>query len=359
MNQRKKIMTTIYVILIIIAAMVVAIVVFINTPQFGKLPSGARWERIQNSPNFKNGEFRNLEPTILMMSDKSKIKSLWDFVFNKPSGLIPPHPVKVVKENYREVNGDFMAWFGHSSYLLQVAGVRFLIDPVFYNGSPVSFVNKAFEGTNVFKPDDMPDIDYLIISHDHWDHLDYNVAKAMLPRVGHVVCPLGVGEHFEHWGYSSDKLIEMDWNEVYKTENLTINCLPARHFSGRGLKQNQSLWASYMLQTPKGNIFIGGDSGYGKHFRQIGDKFKDIDLAIIENGQYDKQWASIHCMPEYHSKVIADLHPKHVVTVHHSKYALANHSWDEPLKNEQILIEKHHAPVVILEIGKVSPLPVQ
>ena len=203
----------------------------------------------------------------------------------------------------------------------------------------------------------MPDIDYLVISHDHWDHLDYRTVKSLKDRVGKVICGLGVGEHFEHWGYDKDQLVELDWYEDAALENgFAVHCLPTRHFSGRGLKANQTLWASFLIETPSQKIYMAGDGGYDSHFEEIGKCFPDIDLAILENGQYDEGWNLIHLMPSNMAKAAKDLKVKRVMTVHHSKYALAKHPWDEPLTNEKKMQEQDSLNMVIPEIGEVMPL---
>ena len=223
--------------------------------------------------------------------------------------------------------------------------------------SPVSFVNKPFKGTDVYQPEDMPDIDYLVISHDHWDHLDYRTVKSLKERVGKVICGLGVGEHFEYWGYDKGQLVELDWYEDTVLENgFAVHCLPTRHFSGRGLKANQTLWASFLIETPSQKIYMAGDGGYDSHFEEIGKRFPDIDLAILENGQYNEGWKYIHLMPSNMAKAAKELKAKRVMTVHHSKYALAKHPWDEPLTNEKKMQEQDSLNMVIPEIGEVIPL---
>ena len=203
----------------------------------------------------------------------------------------------------------------------------------------------------------MPDIDYMVISHDHWDHLDYRTVKTLKDRVGKVICGLGVGEHFEYWGYDKDRLVELDWYEDAVLENgFAVHCLPTRHFSGRGLKANQTLWASFLIETPSQKIYMAGDGGYDSHFEEIGKHFPDIDLAILENGQYNEGWNLIHLMPSNMAKAAKDLKAKKIMTVHHSKYALAKHPWNEPLTNEKKMQEQDSLNMMIPEIGEVMPL---
>ena len=205
---------------------------------------------------------------------------------------------------------------------------------------PFSLSLKAFRGTDIYRPEDLPHVDYLIITHDHYDHLDYKTVKEIRKRVNQVFCPLGVGEHLEYWGYNPEKITELDWNESVAICNelsavSKITCLPSRHFSGRALKRDNTLWASFMIEYGGRTVYVGGDGGYGSHFADIGRRFTDIDLALMENGQYDENWRYIHTMPEMLTLAIHDLGAKIVQPVHNSKYALANHAWDEPMRKIQ------------------------
>lgn len=345
------------VILCVIAVAIVAVVLFLQTLSFGRLPRGERLERIKRSPNFRDGEFRNMEPTVLMTSEKGKWGAMLDFVFKKsPEGLRPEHPVPSVKTDLRALDPDreFLVWFGHSSYLFQLGGKRILVDPVFCGAAPVSFLNKPFPGTDIYRPEDMPDIDCLVITHDHWDHLDYGTVTRLKGRVRKVVCPLGVGEHFEYWGYEPEQLVELDWNETATLGGgVTVHCLPARHFSGRGLRSNRTLWASFLVEAAGRKVYIGGDGGYGAHYADIGKRFPGIDLAVLENGQYNVDWRYIHTLPKYQHAEAEALGARRVLTVHHSKYALARHRWDEPLENVRKLAEDSSLEVLCPMIGEV------
>ncbi len=363
------------ILLSIIVIIVLSSFTFLRSKSFGALPEDERLERVQNSPNYRDGEFKNEEPTQLMVNNGEqsggKFKTMWKFLFGKkPEGLVPEEgEVTVIKSDLKQLNPneDIYVWLGHSSYLLQLSGTTFLVDPVFYKGSPVSFVNRMFKGTDYYKPEHMPDsIDYLVISHDHWDHLDYQAVKELKNRVKHVICGLGVGAHFERWGFPAEKLIELDWHEdapLSEYDVLTpdstqsrVICLPTRHFSGRGLKSNQSLWASFMIETPSGRIFIGGDGGYDGRFRRFHDEFPVIDLAILENGQYDKRWAQIHTLPEQLGKEMTELGARRYITVHHSKFCLANHPWKDPLDNEKNAARESGKELIVCQIGEIVKL---
>jgi L-ascorbate metabolism protein UlaG (beta-lactamase superfamily) len=223
---------------------------------------------------------------------------------------------------------NILVWLGHSSYYFQVGGTRFLVDPVFsHSASPVSFANRAFKGTNIFKATDIPDIDYLVITHDHWDHLDYPTVKELKPRIRKVICPLGVGAHFARWNFDESNIIEMDWEDMVILDScFEMHCFSAHHFSGRGFKQRQSLWASFLLKSTTLSIYMGGDSGYDTHFASIGERFDSIDFALLENGQYNKAWKYIHMQPEETLQAGIDLRAKNVIPVHHSKFAMSSHS---------------------------------
>lgn len=347
------------ILLSIVVVLAVAVVAFVNQRSFGRLPRGERMERIRRSPNFRDGEFRNLRPTPQMTSDKGFAGSMWAFLFAEKERREPASPLPALKSDLHGLDRgeEVLVWFGHSSYLLQLDGKRFLIDPVFTDEWPMSLFFRPFKGTGVFTPEDMPQIDYLIITHDHWDHLDYRTVMRLKERIGRVICPLGVGEHFEYWGFDPGRLIEMDWNESAPlTAGYTVHCLPARHFSGRGLRRNRSLWASYLVETPSRRVYLAGDGGYDTHFAEIGRRFAPIDLAIVENGQYNTDWRYIHLMPEKLSEAIRDLHPQRVLTVHNSKYALSRHPWDEPLKNASLAAAHDGFDLLQPMIGEIVPL---
>ncbi len=310
------------------------VIIFLKHPKFGKRPVGERLRIIQQSPNYRDGAFQNLNPTPQLAEDASFFKMLRDFFSSKNKR--PPAKIPSKKTNLHQLlpNENVLVWFGHSSYFIQVDGKKIVVDPVFSgSASPFSFMMKAFDGTDVYTTEDIPDIDYLIITHDHWDHLDYKTVRELKDKVGTVLTGLGTGAHLESWGYNPEKIIEKDWYEkAALEEGFSVVTTPARHFSGRGLKAKQALWVSFVLQTPSFRLFIGGDGGYDTHFTEIGKRFGPFDLAILENGQYNNSWKYIHMMPEQVLQAAKDLQAKKLFPVHNSKFALANHPWDEPMR---------------------------
>lgn len=331
-----------------------AVVLFMQHPRFGKIPNGARLERIKKSPNFKDGIFLNQNPTPQITNDAgffSMLKNHFSAKNKKPADDIPS-----VKTNLLNLpdNEDVLVWFGHSSYFMQIDGKRFLVDPVFSgHASPFSFSVKAFNGTNNYWVEDIPEIDFLVITHDHWDHLDYETILKLKPKVKKVITGLGTGAHLEYWGFEPNSVIEMDWFENYDAGNgFVFYTTPARHFSGRGFIHKKTLWVSFVLQTPSVKIFIGGDGGYDSHFAGIGEKYGEFDLVILENGQYNSSWKYIHMMPDQVLQAAKDLRAKRLFPVHSSKFALANHAWDTPLKTITTLNEKEKLNLVTPVIGE-------
>ena len=236
----------------------------VSCTSFGRSPRGERLEKMQSSPNFRDGKFQNRIPSQLNTTDTSSSQTMSNSFFQRVDELRPSNKIPAIKTDLNQLNRevDLLIWFGHSSFLIQVNGIRFLIDPVFIRGSPIFFVNRAFAGTNLYNPADIPEIDYLLIAHDHWDHLDYNTVITLKDRIKKVICGLGVGEHFEYWGFAEDTIVELDWNdEIALKKNIVVHALPARHFSGRALKSDMTLWVSFMIESSYLNIFISGDTG--------------------------------------------------------------------------------------------------
>jgi L-ascorbate metabolism protein UlaG (beta-lactamase superfamily) len=237
---------------------------------------------------------------------------------------------------------------------MHLGGKRILIDPVFSAyAAPVSFVNKAFDGTNQYTAEDMPEIDYLLISHDHWDHLDYPTVTALKPKIKNVICGLGVGTYFEDWGFDPKLIYETDWFTVLKfADAFTIHVLPARHFSGRLFSRNKTLWTGFALVTPECRVFYSGDGGYGPHFKQIGEMLNGFDIVIMENGQYDKNWPYIHMMPEEVAMATEELKAKALLPGHAGRFAIANHPWDEPFERITKASQNKHYRLLTPMIGE-------
>ena len=342
--------------LFILALFIGLVLLFLQLPQFGKAPSGDRLQKIKQSPHYKDAAFVNEEATGTFSEGHSFGGVLYSFLFGKRPDLKPKESIASAFTDLHQLpaDADVLVWFGHSSYFLQIGGLKFLVDPVFSgNASPIPGSNQAFNGSDVYTVKDMPAIDYLLITHDHYDHLDYQTVTGLKVKVKQVICGLGVGSHLERWGYPSERIVEKDWNESLVLEKgMTLHTLPTRHFSGRSFKRNNTLWLSFLLETPNGKFYLGGDSGYGEHFAKIGNQFGPIDLAILENGQYNPAWHAIHCLPEETLKAAKALQTKRLMPVHSSKFALAMHPWYEPLTEITRLNSGYDVPLVTPLIGE-------
>lgn len=320
--------------LLVIVLVVLMIFLFLQSKPFGQKPSGERLNRMKNSPHFKEGAFQNLSHTPSLAEGETYMGVMRKFFFGKDKANMPPSGIPTQKTNLGNTDpgADMLVWFGHSSYFMQLDGIKILVDPVLSgNASPLSFTTKSFKGSDVYPAEELPEIDICFISHDHWDHLDYKTIQSL--KIKKIITGLGVGAHLERWGINPGVIHELDWNETIEPlKNFKVQSVPARHFSGRGFKRNGTLWSSFALFTPSFRIFIGGDSGYDSHFKKAGEELGPFDLAILENGQYNGAWKYIHMMPEEVVQAGEDLRAEWILPVHWSKFSLSVHAWDEPIE---------------------------
>ncbi len=320
----------------LIALLAIGVTIYLHQPQFGQSPTGERLAKLEQSPNYREGMFRNLVEKPDITEGYSLPVEVYKTFFQDVPRREPIDPIPSIKTNLKALDRkqDVLVWFGHSSLFLQLDGKRFLIDPVFSGRiSPLPGARQSYPGTDIYTVDDLPEIDYLLISHDHYDHLDYQTISQLKDKVKYVVSGLGVGEHFESWGYPKHKLIELDWGDkVQLGDGITLTAETAHHGSGRAFRRAKNLWISFIIQSPQRKIFYSGDSGYDPHFAEIGRKYGSFDWAIMENGQYNAAWRAVHSFPEDVAKATESLHARNMIPVHHSKFTLARHAWDEPIR---------------------------
>jgi L-ascorbate metabolism protein UlaG (beta-lactamase superfamily) len=344
--------------LALVVVLAICVWIYLQHPKFGEMPKGDRLALIERSPHYVDGEFRNLTATPMFSGDRSLVSTLVSSFRNRGEvELLRPLddlPSVITDLHALDRNEDLVVWFGHSSYFVQVGGKRLLIDPVFSeDAAPIPWVNRAFAGTTPYTAEDMPDIDYLLITHDHWDHLDHPSVVALAPRVGAVITGLGVGAHFERWGYPQTKIRESDWNTaVALDEGFSVHVLPARHYSGRMLRRNRTLWVSFAVEAPGRKLYFSGDSGYGPHFAQIGKQFGGFDLVALDGGQYNPRWPYIHMTPEEAVQASRDLRGRAVVPAHVGRFKLARHPWDEPFERFVAASEKQGIKLLTPRIGE-------
>lgn len=313
-----------------IAIIAFIILSFLNKAVFGAQPNT---QEIQELPNFSDGSFQNQSASPMMTENGTYLK-LIPLMLKRPKSVNPTEAIQVVKTDLKNLalSENCIIWFGHSSYLMILDGKRILVDPVFNEASPIGFFGKPYSMTYSYTPEDFPEIDILIITHDHYDHLDYKAVSQLKPMIKNAVTGKGVDEHLKLWGYSTDQITALNWYETALVDGFELTCLPARHFSGRKFKRGQTLWSSFALKTPQTNIYVGGDSGYDTHFKEIGEKHGPFDLAILECGQYNKYWNLIHMMPEQTLKASKDLNAAALLPVHWGKFTLSVHPWTEPVE---------------------------
>jgi L-ascorbate metabolism protein UlaG (beta-lactamase superfamily) len=352
MRLFKRLMIATLLILVVAAG---AVFLFMQQRVFGADPVESRLDRIRHSKNYRDGSFQNLSPTDVMAKGVPPTKMLRDYL-NKSEINTPPEPLPSVRTNLTTLSDAVptLVWFGHSSYLIKANGLTILMDPVFSgNASPVTFFGHSFPGSDVYSPADMPAIDFLVLSHDHYDHFDYRTIVELLPKVKKFYAPLGVGAHLERWGVPADRIVEFDWWEGGElAPGVRLTATPARHFSGRSFARGRTLWTSYVLNLPGYSLYLGGDSGYDTHFKAIGEKYGPFDLAILECGQYNADWPSIHMMPEEVVTAAQDLGAKTLLPVHWGKFALAYHAWNEPIERVTKRAAEQRMPITTPRIGE-------
>jgi|SRR5690554_4988082 L-ascorbate metabolism protein UlaG (beta-lactamase superfamily) len=355
-NKLKKLKYVMWITISFILLISCALLVILNQPKFGRNPHGKRLEQVMNSPNFKEGTFVNFSESPVYSGDGNIVGEALRYYLKNVDFRYPTDSIPFIKTDLKKLDpsADVFVWLGHSSYFIQLEGKKILVDPVLSGyAAPFESMNKAFKGSDWYKSEYMPDIDYLFISHDHYDHLDYQTALELRDKVKQVICPLGLGSHFEHWGYESKKIVELDWYQKAENNNAwEIYATPARHYSGRGLKRNQTLWASFVVKTPTKTIYLGGDSGYDTHFAEIGKKYGPFDLAILELGQYHENWKFIHMLPEHFFQAANDLKAQKVMGVHNSKFSLGRHPWFDPMETITELSKSSDIPLLTPMIGE-------
>lgn len=343
------------VVIALIVALVVGVLIFVGTaPQFGQPPNGEHRERLNESPHYEDGKFINLIET-KMGSFGEMMGTLPEFFFGKNKSPKDTLPTKYSFNNGIEVDSlCYITWYGHSAFLLEMNGRRILIDPMLgKTAAPTSFGSARFPNDEPVPLEAITDIDLMILSHDHYDHLDYASIMHLKDHVGHFYTALGVGSHLRSWGIAEEKITELDWWEEALSDELTLVACPARHFSGRGLfDRNATQWASWVIRSGDHNIYFSGDGGYGPHFKEIGEKYGPFDFAMLECGQYNKAWHAIHMFPEESVDAGLDVKAKLAMPIHWGAFTLAIHTWTDPIIRFREAAERKGLPMVHPYIGE-------
>ena len=355
----KKILKMIgWIVVSLVLILVMGIALFVNiSPEFGGSASKEKQLVYAKSENFSEGKFVNKEDVNLDMSFSTLVKMIQEYMKSHPN-TVPENAISVSKLDSLSIvqnqTKTKMVWFGHSTFLLEIGKHNILIDPMFGNvPAPHPMLGaKRFSTELPIEIENLPQIDAVILSHDHYDHLDYGSIVKLKDKVSMFYVPLGLGVHLLEWGVSKEKIKELDWWQEVKHEELVFKCTPAQHFSGRGLNDRaNTLWSSWVIQSDSDNIFFSGDSGYGKHFKEIGEKYGPFDFAMMECGQYNELWSDIHMFPEETVQAALDVKAKRMMPIHWGAFKLALHSWTDPVERVIKKANELDVEIVVPQIG--------
>jgi L-ascorbate metabolism protein UlaG (beta-lactamase superfamily) len=301
-------------------------------PTFGGRPDAALLDRMHASKQFHEGRFENTPPYVSNLSFWGELKAWLGPEVREPRFEVPV--VRIApNELARPVPPGLRArWLGHATVLLEVDGVRVLTDPVLsLRASPFQFIGPARLHRAPLAISDLQNIDAVVISHDHFDHLDMDTVQALARGGTHFFVGLGIGAHLARWGVPAAQVHDMDWWERAEFRGVTIHCAPARHYSGRKSMDNSTLWSSWMVKGPAHSVYFSGDSGYAGHFREVRERLGTPELALIKIGAYGDTWADIHMTPESAIRAQQDLGASSLLPVHWATFNLAYHAWEEPI----------------------------
>jgi L-ascorbate metabolism protein UlaG (beta-lactamase superfamily) len=317
----------------------------------GQDPDGETLAGLDTLSNYKNGGFQNLA------TRPDSIVKRWLFMRGRRESIRPSFGLPWVRADLKTLAAPAptIVWFGHSSLLIKTVQGNILIDPVFSNhAGPVPGLMTAFQGTTHYQAKDMPPIDLLIISHDHYDHLDYRTLKKLKNQIKLAVVPMGVGSDLVYWGFDRKKIIELNWNQSTTLPGgLKVTATPAQHRSNRTYtNSNKTLWASYVIQAGTYRMFYGGDGGYDGHFKQIGQQYGPFNLALLECGQYSPNWAWTHLLLGEAAQAAVDLKASLLQPIHWAKFEEANHPWNEAIEKLIPAAKKLNVALNIPRIGE-------
>ena len=326
--------------------LIITIFLISGCDQFGSIPKGNDYERMKESPNYNISDDKFLNQNPEVMNEMKKNSGFWanprknlanNFFFNSnitsPETELPENKTSLNESFVKSTNNIKFAWLGHSSILMSINNKVILIDPIFASSaSPFSWLIKRYQPP-VFKMKELPKIDFILISHDHYDHLDMKTIKFFNKNKNiSFVVPLGVGSHLKKWGVPDSRIIEMDWWDSKIIKGIKFICTPAQHFSGRKgfIETQKSLWASWVVKSGDRSFYFSGDSGYSKHYKQIGDKYGPMEVVFMDSGQYNTRWKEVHNMPDEVIKGFVDLKGENLIPIHWGMFTLAMHNWFDP-----------------------------
>jgi L-ascorbate metabolism protein UlaG (beta-lactamase superfamily) len=315
--------------------------------------------RIKQSPQFHDGKFKN-EKEIQILNFGQMWDSTKEVIFNKHPLAIPKQNIplnQLTSEDFAEIKEQPLRFvrLGHSTVLIEMSGKYWLTDPVFSErASPVQWMGpKRFHEVPVSQQD-LPEIEAVIISHNHYDHLDHGTIQQLKDKVKHFVVPLGIGDTLRAWGVDDQKITELDWWENIQLGEVELVSTPAQHFSGRGISDSaKTLWSSWVIRNQQHSVFFSGDTGYFDGFKKIGDKYGPFDYAFMECGAYNEKWADIHMMPEDTLQAFIDIKGVNMIPVHNGTFDLSTHSWYDPMTQISQLAAEHNVSLLTPMMGQM------
>ncbi|MFT7233440.1 MAG: L-ascorbate metabolism protein UlaG (beta-lactamase superfamily) [Cyclobacteriaceae bacterium] len=327
--------------------------------QFGGKVNKDLLNRYEKSPNWQDGKFQNLVETTMSITIQNLPKLLYK-QFCESKRREPKNPIPIIPFD----KNAFLApsehskfiWYGHSACLIRMNNQTILIDPMLGpNASPIApFKTKRFSEKSLDIIDELPTIDLLLLTHDHYDHLDMDSMMKLIPKVKKYFVALGCARHLIKWGTQPELINEFDWWDDAIFQDIKITFTPSRHFSGRGLSDRaKSLWGGWVLKSSTENIYWSGDGGYGTHFKEVGEKLGPFDFGMMECGQYNENWHAIHMYPEESIQAAIDAGVKHVMAVHWAGFALAQHHWKDPIDRFVAAAYHNILPVLTPQIGQL------
>ncbi len=308
------------------------------------------------SSQFANGRFQNPvpRPSIHFWDDP---KLVWTFFFDKPAGTVPESAVPVhplTRAELLAAPDNSVYRLGHSTLLFKMHNKFWLTDPVFYDrASPVQWFGPKRFHAPPLSIDELPPIEAVIISHNHYDHLDESAVRKLAEKTRHFIAPLGVGDLLVSWGIDASKVRQLDWWQSTEIDSIRFVSTPAQHFSGRGLRdEDKTLWTSWVIVEAGFRLFFSGDTGYFDGFKAIDARFGPFDIAFLETGAYDARWAYVHMKPEETLQASIDLRAQSLFPIHNGTFDLALHRWDDPLERITQLARTHEVPLITPRMGE-------
>ncbi|MFA7289142.1 MAG: MBL fold metallo-hydrolase [Melioribacteraceae bacterium] len=327
--------------------------------QYGGKISEEEKELFSKSKNWDGKKFLNLEETSMSVRLTTIPKLLYRQLFKteekRPKENLPIIPFEGDKFLAASEKTKFI-WYGHSVLMLRMSGKTIIIDPMFgSNAAPIApFSINRFSDSTLKIIDDLPKIDAVFISHDHYDHLDLESIEKLIPKTKHFYTALGDARHLISWGVDRSKITEFSWWESQDLEDIKITFTPSRHFSGRGIFDRfTSLWGGWVFNNGKENIYFSGDGGYGKHFKEVGDRLGPFDIGFMECGQYNESWHLIHMYPEETVLAAKDSGVGIAVPVHWGGFPLSLHKWKDPIERFVTATEKEGVNYFTPQLGEI------